>query len=199
LSAKYHLNLVYRAQVSIAQPDYTANCQAAKNAGAQIFYLALDTNSVERAAASCTSISYKPIYVIPSLVTLPDLVSDPHLDGAVAAQNTMIWFNTASPSVAEFQQALKRYAPGQVPSSSGMAGWVSAKLFEEATRNLSEPPSSQSVLDGLWSIKGNDLGGITAPLTFTRDENNTLPFCYWINQIQGGKYVSPNAFTRTCR
>jgi hypothetical protein len=31
-----------------------------------------------------------------------------------------------------------------------MAGWVSAKVFEEAARNIGDPATAQAVLNGLW-------------------------------------------------
>jgi branched-chain amino acid transport system substrate-binding protein len=198
LSARFGLTLVYRAQASLTQPDYTANCQAAKNAGADMFYLGMDTNSVERIARSCASIGYRPVFAIANLVTLPSLSSEPLLDGLISAQNTAPWFDTGNPGVAEFQKALARYAPGHVPSASGMAGWVSAKLFEQATKDISEPPSSKGVLQGLWGMNGADLGGLAAPLTYHQGQDNPQAFCYWIAQIQGGKFVSPNNSQRVC-
>src|SRR5207253_1979065 len=52
-AAKYGYQIVYRAQASIAQPDYTAECLAARNSGAEIAMVVLDGNSVSRFAASC--------------------------------------------------------------------------------------------------------------------------------------------------
>jgi branched-chain amino acid transport system substrate-binding protein len=159
----------------------------------------MDANSLGRLARSCASINYKPIYALVNLVTIPNLPENPLLDGLVSAQNIMPWVNTASPGVAEFRRVLSRYAPGHSPSAAGIAGWAAAQLLQMAASNLSDPPTSQNILDGLWAMKGNDLGGITGPLTYNRGQNNPVPFCYWIIQIQRGNYVSPNNFQRTCK
>jgi hypothetical protein len=47
-------------------------------------------------------------------------------------------------------------------------------------------------------MKNDDLGGIAEPLTFTKGQNNVQRICYWINEIQGGTYISPNSSQRTC-
>ena len=199
LTKRYGFDLVYRAQGSLAQPDYTANCQAAKDAGAQVFYAGLDSNSVKRLARSCASINYRPTFAIANLVTLPELANDPLLDGLISAQNTAPWTGTSIAGVAEFVQALRRYAPGHAPSSAGMAGWTAAKVFELAASKVKDTPTSQQILEGLWAIQNNDLGGITAPLTFKKGaSSNPLPLCYWITQIKGGKFVSPNGSQRVC-
>jgi hypothetical protein len=75
---------------------------------------------------------------------------------------------------------------------------VAAKLFELATQKLPEPPSTEGILEGLWSIKGNDLGGLTAPLTFRRDEKAEYLSCYWVVQFKDARIVSPNGGERGC-
>jgi branched-chain amino acid transport system substrate-binding protein len=44
---------VYKGQASLAQPDFTAECLAARNAGVQSLLIFLDTQSLTRFAASC--------------------------------------------------------------------------------------------------------------------------------------------------
>jgi branched-chain amino acid transport system substrate-binding protein len=107
-------------------------------------------------------------------------------------------FGGSSPAVDAFNAAMAKYAPGVPVDTNTMVGWVAAKLFEEATTHLSEPPTSASVLAGLWSIKNNDLAGLTYPLTFTKGQNAPKVFCYWLITIQGGKFVSPNGGQRSC-
>jgi branched-chain amino acid transport system substrate-binding protein len=197
---KFGLNLVYRARVTITQPDYTSNCQGAQAAGAQIFILGVDANSQERLARSCSQINYRPLYVTASNAEVPQELSDPHLDGEAIGMNVLPWVVTGNPSIAQYLHVLAQYAPGlPADDAAAITGWVSAKLFEAATHNLSDPPTSQSILDGLWSIKNNDLGGLTQPLTFTKNQPAPQVFCYWSLQIKSGKYVSPNNGLRTCQ
>ena len=45
---KLGFELVYRGRTSVAQPDFTAECLAARNAGAQVFYVLLEQASIAR-------------------------------------------------------------------------------------------------------------------------------------------------------
>jgi hypothetical protein len=84
------------------------------------------------------------------------------------------------------------------PDATTIPGWVSAKLFEAATQHLSEPPTSESILSGLWAMNNNDLGGLTYPLTFTKGQNAPQVFCTWIVQVKDGQWSSPNGNQRIC-
>lgn len=198
LATKNGLDAVSAQKVSLAQPDHTSNCQQAKEAGAQILLLALDPNSIQRLARACKSIGYQPQYAAISSIASLEIASDPNLDGMYVAQPVFPWMVTTNPANVEFLQALAKYAPSVKPSGANNVGWVSAKLFELAAQSVSEPPTSQSILEGLWSIKGNDLGGMTMPLTFTKGQTAPQSGCFWNVQIQGGKYVSPDNATKTC-
>ena len=79
---KYGGQIVYRAQASLVQPDYTAVCRAAKDAGAEVLVVFLDGSSVQRASRSCGSVEYHPQIVVPALSMIPALQSDPNLEGA---------------------------------------------------------------------------------------------------------------------
>ena len=95
------------------------------------------------------------------------------LDGLVSASNTFLYSQRGTPATDEYQQALRDYSPGS-PIGTGMSfGWTAGKLFERAAATISEPPSSQAILAGLWSIHGDTLGGMTAPLTFIKNARST--------------------------
>ena len=196
---EFGMSVVYRAKVSLVQPDYTSECLAARNAGAETVFLGIEGAGVERMARSCKSVSYQPLYSIISSAATPSQAGNPSLDKAAVGEVVMPWMVTSNPGIAEYQSALKQYAPGLVPGPNPTAGWVSAKVFELAAKNMAEQPSSQGILAGLWSIKNNDLGGMTAPLTFTKDQNAPKVFCYWTVQLVGGHYVSPDGGKRICK
>jgi branched-chain amino acid transport system substrate-binding protein len=195
---KFGLTLVYRGQGSLVQPDFTSSCQGAKSAGAQLFLIGLDANSATRIAQSCASVNYHPIFAVTSSVAQPQLASDPLLNGLVVNMPVLPWLVTSNPAIREFQQALKQYAPSLQPDATTIPGWVSAKLFEAATQHLSEPPTSESILSGLWAMNNNDLGGLTYPLTFTKGQNAPQVFCTWIVQVKDGQWSSPNGNQRIC-
>lgn len=197
-ASKYGLELVYRAQASLAQPDFTAVCQRAKDAGTEIFYVALDANSVKRVARSCDSVGLHPVYTTMAPNLQPALISDPLLDGAVFGEFTVPSYLVSNPAVDEYQKVLKRYAPGLAMGPGSLLGWVAAKLFEAVTTTLPADPTSTDILDGLYGLRNQDLGGLTYPLTFTRDQPSPRTLCYWVTQIRQRQAVSPNGGKMLC-
>lgn len=112
---------------------------------------------------------------------------------------TFPWFQSGTPATDEFQAAMKRYGANLEPGVALTMGWVPGKLFEKATASLPEAPTSAAVLEGLWSIQKDDLGGLSQPLTFTRGKPAAPnPICWWNLRIENGRWVSPDQFKRTC-
>ena len=125
---------------------------------------------------------------------------EPNLDGLVSGTTVFPWFQAGSPGADAFQAALKRYGGSNVALSGGMAqGWTAAKLLERAGKDLPEPPTREALLATLWSLRDENLGGITAPLTFTGDRKvQTAPTCWYDIVIRSGKWVSPDGYTMNC-
>jgi branched-chain amino acid transport system substrate-binding protein len=197
-AARFGLSVVYRGRVSLAQPDFTANCQAAQSAGVQVFLTALDANSMERVTRSCGGVNFHPMYALYTFSLNPTVVADPQLDRAALGTTVIPFTVSSNPSIANYLSILKRYAPGLPPDSMSVTGWVSAQLFQLAAANLPDSPTSQDILNGLWAVKGNDLGGITQPLTFNRGQTAPQAVCYWVLQLTNGHFVSPNNGVRSC-
>lgn len=195
-AARFGLELVYRGEVTIVQPDYSSVCQAARNAGAAIMIMSVDSNSASRVARSCASVNYHPQYVMIS--STAGRADDPLLDGMAITQQTLPWMVTGTPAIDEYHDVFRRYAPGLQPGAATVVGWVSAKLFERAARLAPDPTTSAGILEGLWSLSEDDLGGLTYPLTFSRQQNAPVVACYWNVRVSGGEYVSPDGGVRAC-
>ena len=198
LAAKHGLDIVYRGQASLAAPDFTAQCQSAQSAGAKLLIVGMDSNSVERVARSCNTVNYRPQYILYTSAASAGVASNPLLDGVGVGMNVLPWVTASHPGIAEFRRVLKQHAPGLPLDPTPTTAWVSAKLFERAARKLPEAPTPQSILDGLWSIANEDLGGLTMPLAFSRDANAPPVLCYWTIQVNAGQYSAADSGQRTC-
>jgi hypothetical protein len=93
---------------------------------------------------------------------------------------------------------MKKYASGVTIGPSAHGGWVSAKLFQLATQAVADASTSNSILNGLWSVKGNDLEGQTYPLSFAQGHVTAPMACYWLARYLDGQWASPNGGKRTC-
>ena len=151
---------VYSSSISLTQPDFTAQCIAAKQAGATFVYFAGDSDSLNRMVGDCVAQGYNPIYDIDSLAVTSDLVSDPHLNGLLAGQSDFPWVDSFTPAQTTYQQAMKTYAPGlrgrpPRPRSGRRACWPSPRTRTSRRR----PPrrnsfkafgASRTTISGDW-------------------------------------------------
>jgi branched-chain amino acid transport system substrate-binding protein len=190
-AGQFGLKVVSQAQASLAQPDYTAECLAARNAGAEIFFLAFDSQSYGRVAKSCNSVGYKPMFSLVPNVT-NNIAEIKEMDGAVITAVVKPWFDTTHPGIAAMHAAMKQYTPRAQPDKEASLGWTSAVLFERAaTGHLSATPTSQDILNGLWSLHDETLGGLTYPLTFRKGQNAEVKSCWWVALIQNARFTTP--------
>lgn len=190
------LEIVYEAKTSLAQPDFTAECLASRNAGAQVLFILLDSNSVGRVASSCSRQGFRPTYAGVAPGTADNFKDNPELEGMVVVSVVSPYYRNGTPATDEYQQAVKT---SKVTNGGGPTiGWVAGKLVERASANLPEPPTSQAILVGLWSIKGDDLGGLTQPLTFVENQPAPPSACWFMSIVQKKTWVSPDDFTRHC-
>jgi branched-chain amino acid transport system substrate-binding protein len=197
------LQVVYAGEISFTQPDYTAECLQMSRAGAELVLPITENSSMVRLAQSCSRQDYRPIWEIlrgdDSMAKIRDL------EGAIAPEDTFPWFvRSGSPGVDEYVQALREYAPHLLTKGVDAQtwGWGTGKIFEKAAANVSDRPTSQDILNGLWAMKGETLGGLTpGPMarTFTQDQPTPDKRCVFEARIQGGKWVAPKGLTTFCR
>jgi branched-chain amino acid transport system substrate-binding protein len=197
------LDVVYQGRISFTQPDYTADCLQMRNAGAQAVVPITENSSTVRLAQSCGRQDYKPIY---DLQAVNDgMAQIPEFDNAIGNLATFPWFlHSGSPAIDEYVAALQQYAPNAatygVDVQSG--GWLAGKLFEQAAQGVSDNPTTQEILDGLWKMNGETLGGLLQggeARTFTQGQPTAETFCVYSTRIQGGAWTAPDGLTPVCR
>ena len=195
---KLGLEVVYQAQVSISQPDFTAECLAARNAGAEIVLMGFDSNTVQRMVSSCVRQSYHPTWATTSIAITSAYKDNPSIDGLVAGSQAFPWFQTGTPATDQYQAAMKRFGARIAPSAGPAVGWLAGKVFERAAANLPEPPTSAALLEGLWSIQNDDMDGLTLPLTYQRDKPSPQRACWFNILLKDGAWRSPDDFKLNC-
>ena len=70
-------------------------------------------------------------------------------------------FATSMPVVRQFQELLKKYAPGEVVNYTSFEEFVGAKVLVEALRRAGSNPTRARVVKSMESMNGYDTGGIT--------------------------------------
>ena len=192
------LERVYRGRSSLAQPDFTAECLAARNASAEVLLIILDQNSAGRISSSCTRQGYKPTYALIGQGLADNQKKDPNLSGAVASTVVFPYFQSGTAATDEFQQVRLSFGRDLTLGPGLAVGWTAGKLLERAGRSLPEPPSRAALLEGLWGISGDDLGGLTYPLSFTRGKPADPKSCWFNLAIRDSQWTSPDGAKLHC-
>jgi branched-chain amino acid transport system substrate-binding protein len=199
LAPKVGYELVFRRQASLAQPDYTAECLAARNAGADVFGLAMDGNAVGRIGSACARVGFHPVYFIHHGALLVEHAADPNIDGILSTLGLRAWFDSANPVVARYQKALATYAPGQKAKDSSFMGWAAGELFQATVDHAADPTTSAGLLEGLWAINAETLGDITYPIKYVREQNAPRTLCWFTVRGSAGNWAyTDKGRNRTC-
>ncbi len=168
------LNIVYKAQVSLVQPDYTAQLLQAKNAGAEVMVLLMDSASVGRIARNAAQQNFSPILAgTYNLGIQATLDQGPILNGLLLASRTPAY--STSPLLKDYRDSMARYQPGKVTGDVGAGAFVVGALLEKyASKFLAKKTvTSQDFLDLLYSLKNEKLGGLLPGITFAKSDDRT--------------------------
>lgn len=191
---------VYKAQISIAQVDFTSNCQAAQEAKVEIMAVLADPGTLARFVRSCDRQGFKPSYLGVSISALPDTVKLPGLSRLVLGVPSFPFAGASSPAIKEYDTAMRRYL-GADPGPAESAGWVAAKLFELAANRAaaaSKSLSSKTLLTAMHTVKGETLGGLTVALDFTGKKPTTPPCAFVLQGDGNGGWEAPYNATPQC-
>ncbi|MHB8466644.1 MAG: ABC transporter substrate-binding protein [Acidimicrobiales bacterium] len=197
------LDVVYQGQISFTQPDYTAECLQMRNSGAQAVVPITENTSTVRLAQSCGRQGYNPIY---DLQAVNDgMAAIPQFDNSIGNLASFPWFvHTGPPGVADYVQALQQYAPNRLTDGVDVQtdAWIIGTIFEKAAARVSDTPTAQEILQGLWKMKNETFNGLLLggeARTFTQGQPTAETFCVYNTRIQGGKWTAPQGLTPVCR
>jgi branched-chain amino acid transport system substrate-binding protein len=182
--------IVYNAQISLAQPDFTAECIQAQRNGAAAIMAGMDSNSISRLARSCVQQGYRPMYLTASLSTTAATAKDPNLEGLIAPVGTFPFPANDLPAIKDYRTAIERYAPTMVESPTTSVVWTSGMLLRQVSKALSAAPSTREFLAGLYQIKNETLGGLAPPLTYVQGKPTPDIRCYFQLSVRQGQYVA---------
>ena len=183
------LEFVYEAQVSLAQPDYTAEMLAAQRAGAEVIMGLLDVPSLIRTIRSAHRQGYRPLFTGPH-----NLESDQTFTGAEEVEGLLVPSRlppyTSSPKMADYRAAMARYQPGEPLGGYGSGGFVAGKLLEKLAPVIGEPVTSQAMISALYTLRAETLGGVLPGVAFPRGPDRTqVNLCIVPSTVRGRTFV----------
>lgn len=185
--------IVYTASISATAPNYTAQCVAAKQSGADAMWVADVVTVVARIASDCSTQGYNPTYLYEGTG-----FSDQILTATGLKENTWMSFpdlpySSSEPAAEALITAIDKYYPSARKalgwSESAAEAWGAGLLLEAAAKNdgwtASESPTAADVLQGLNMISNDDLGGWSPSLTFSAGETHSVN-CWYTAHVENG-------------
>jgi branched-chain amino acid transport system substrate-binding protein len=195
------MSVVYSAEVSSTASDYTAQCQALKASGANSLYVGSSSEVAIRVTQACVTqgVTAKPVTLDGSVTEA--FASTPALNGTLSAEADFPFIDNSVPASQAYQTAIAKYAPnlGTLNGPNAAYGWVAGELFQKAVEDggTAGPITTATVLKGLYSMKGETLGGIAPPLTFTPGQPSLIN-CYFTMGLSNGKFTAPDGLKTAC-
>ena len=96
------------------------------------------------------------------------------------------------PAVAEYREALAKFAPGEQPDYGSLLTYALAKVTAEAIRNAGEPLNRATLVQGFEKLKSYD-SGIIGKVTLTSDKHLGTTEVLRV-EVRGGKWVPVGGF-----
>jgi branched-chain amino acid transport system substrate-binding protein len=192
----YDMKIVYEAQVSIAQPDFTAEVISARNAGAEIVTMLTDEQTIVRVARSAHRQGWNPV-VTGTYTANAEVVQQPDAEGVLGIAATAPY--RSSPRMQPYLDAVQRYVPDGALGGYGATAWVQDKLIERLSEGFGDRnPTTQDYLDALYALKGETIGGLVPPITFNQGPHPHVNMCGYPIKVVNAKLTAPLGDNYVC-
>ncbi|WP_153349055.1 ABC transporter substrate-binding protein [Nocardia aurantia] len=179
--------------ISLSQPDYVAQCLAAKSAGADALEIGSNGNGVSKVAGQCASQQYNPMLIGGAFVATKKVLNDPVLNGEKLWSSYANYQGDSTPPGAKvFSDAMQKYAgaafndPEFTPQYE--LAWAAGQMFKAAAEagKIKPGATADDMRRGLYALKNETLGGLIAPTTYEPGKFFRTP-CYYEFTIDSGK------------
>jgi branched-chain amino acid transport system substrate-binding protein len=187
---------VYGAIASSTAPNYTAQCLAAKAAGANALFVVPGALTFYD---NCAAQGYHPIYVQSSAVeggAIAPFLADPNTNKAIGDIGVFPWFTDDSPGAQTFKTAFGSEWPnfkGYTSPPVVAQTWAGAQLFAAAAKaaNIGNTVTRQDIFNGVYALPKNfTLDGTIPPETITQGQP-TSNDCFFVFAVKSHKLVAP--------
>jgi branched-chain amino acid transport system substrate-binding protein len=154
-----------------------------------------------RVGTDCARQGYNPRYVIDGEVYSMALASSPAFKNNLLGEFPDLPFFANTPAVQAFNSAMDKYYPGvrenvNVMNQDAFMAWVSGELLVDAIKagglTASGTPSAAEVTQGLQSLKGDTVGGLTPPLTYAAGQAHHVDCWFTAHMLNGVPTVENN-------
>lgn len=200
------ITVAYTARISASQPNYTAECLAAKQAGVDILGIGESITAVEHVLGDCATQDFSPWITTGNGAVSPSNLTTPIMkDHTIGYETDVPFFETGAPPVKQYLKVIKKYAPQILTNSNydeiAMANYVTGLAIAQALKAGDAGSGGsfkvQQLYNGLYTFHNQTLDGAAPPLTFKEGQANPVHCWYWIG-IENGKFNTKYGNAPTC-
>jgi branched-chain amino acid transport system substrate-binding protein len=181
---------VYRGEHSPAQFSFAGDVQDMRTEGVDGVWSSMDlNNNVKLLRAMCQQNWH------PKVVHLEISAYDPALIQRVGPEcinSQNVWmrtfhrpFSNPNPEISHYVSTLKSYCPACRPTTFGLEGWLTAKLFVEALRRTGPKLTRAALYRILGGVKDWTGGGVMGPITPSR---RLIYHCNFMVNVRGNGF-----------
>lgn len=178
--------LVHQQAASLTSPGFTAQCLAARDGGAETVMLALDVASNARFANDCAAQNYEPRFVTFSVAANDASLEVDNLRNLLVAMPAAPWVADDTPGMAEFQAAVRQYAPNMQLGTGMVLTWISGLQAMAAARlgGMGADPvqAREQLRAGLVQLRDFDAYGTAVPMDHSTPGQPLFPDCAFFIQ-----------------
>lgn len=164
--------------VSASSPNYTAQCQALIDAKVDVYSVNTSSQIARRIVNACYAQGLRARLVQPGGIVSADWLKDPASQKALTISFNAPYFDTTSSGVKEMLALLKANGLSVTPTGGVIFAYAGAQLFAKVASTVKGNVTSSALKDGLYKLKGETLGGLTPPLTYTKGKPTSV-LCYF--------------------
>jgi branched-chain amino acid transport system substrate-binding protein len=197
------VSVPYTAKVTVSQPSYQAVCLAAKSKGVDAMVVIENAETVVRIADQCARVGYKPTQLNLSGTVGQQWTKSANMDGALATQSNPVLADDSIASTKAFHGALDQYGKDVVSNNAygemSIGAWAAAETFALAAERAKLGPDGtpDQVKQGLYTFKNETVGGLTPPLTYTKDKP-AFTTCWFVQKLVGQQFQATQGAKPSC-
>jgi branched-chain amino acid transport system substrate-binding protein len=174
--------------------SYTAECLKLQQKGADYIQATFASATVVRVAQSCTQQNYKGWIGLSSGSTVAkdfQSVKNVKWAGSIWAWP---WWSTQQPAQ-DYKKIMDQYNSGNsYQDANSSAIWAALEVLHKASASLGATVSPQAVMDSMYTIKDETLGGMLAqPVTFTKGQPSPVVNCMFAFKLENGTFTTATA------
>ncbi|ONH60438.1 hypothetical protein CcI49_11430 [Frankia sp. CcI49] len=187
--------------VSATSPEYTAVCQQLIDADVDSYEVGGASAMIEKIARQCHQQGLKAPQVLLGASFIKSWLTDPAFNNSIVEDIGPGAYDSDLPGQKAYRAALEQYEKdfvGQVTDNAfAQSGWTAGKMIEVGVGKITGDLTPVKLQSALYTIKGETLGGLVQPTTYTAGQITTNS-CWFNWKILDGKSVPVNDSKPLC-